>query len=64
MGLPSRFLYLPAPKYGIFPTRMLKLEDLQVDTHVVGVEPSGQVKVLYVKKAGPEIGRASCRERV
>ena len=54
MGLPSRFLYLPAPKYGIFPTRMLKLEDLQVDTHVVGVEPSGQVKVLYVKKAGPD----------
>lgn len=36
------------------PTRMLKLEDLEVDTHVVGVEPSGQVKVLYVKKAGPD----------
>lgn len=54
MGLLSRFLYLPAPKYGIFPTRMLKLEDLEVDTHVVGVEPTGQVKVLYVKKAGPD----------
>ena len=54
MELLSRFLYLPASKYGIFPTRMLKLEVLEVDTHVVGVEPSGQVKVLYVKKAGPD----------
>ena len=45
----------PPPKYGIFPTRMLKLEDLQVDTHVVGVEPSGQVKVLFLRqKAGPD----------
>lgn len=33
---------------------MLKLEDLQVDTHVAGVEPSVPVKILYVKKAGDD----------
>ena len=33
---------------------MLKLEELQVDTHVAGIEPSGPVKVLYVKKAGDD----------
>ena len=33
---------------------MLKLEELQVDTQVAGVEPSGPVKVLYVKKAGED----------
>ena len=33
---------------------MLKLEALEVDTHVAGIEPSGPVKVLYVKAAGPE----------
>ena len=33
---------------------MLTFEELQVDTHVVGIEPSGPVKVLYVKKAGED----------
>jgi hypothetical protein len=33
---------------------MLKLEDLQVDTHVAGIEPLAPVKVLYVQKAGPD----------
>lgn len=33
---------------------MLKLEDLQVDTHVAGIEPSVPVKILYVKKAGDD----------
>lgn len=33
---------------------MLKLEDLQVDTHVAGIEPSVSVKILYVKKAGDD----------
>jgi superfamily II DNA or RNA helicase len=32
----------------------LKLEELNVDTHVAGIEPSGPVKVLYVKKAGED----------
>jgi hypothetical protein len=31
---------------------MLKLEEIQVDTHVSGIEPSAPVKVLYVKMAG------------
>jgi superfamily II DNA or RNA helicase len=30
----------------------MKLEDLQVDTHVLGVEPTAAVKVLHVKLAG------------
>ncbi len=34
---------------------MLKLEDLQVDTHVAGIEPTAPVKILYVKKAGDAI---------
>jgi superfamily II DNA or RNA helicase len=34
--------------------RMMKLEDIQVDTHVTGIEPSGPVKILYVQKAGPD----------
>lgn len=33
---------------------MLRLEDLQVDTHVAGIEPSGPVKLLYIKKAGED----------
>jgi SNF2 family DNA or RNA helicase len=33
---------------------MLKLEDLQVDTHVLGIEPLGPVQVLYIKRAGTE----------
>jgi superfamily II DNA or RNA helicase len=33
---------------------VLKLEEIQVDTHVLGIEPSGRVKVLYLKKAGPD----------
>jgi len=34
--------------------RTMKLEDLQVDTHVAGIEPSGPVKILYIQKAGPD----------
>lgn len=33
---------------------MLKLEELRVDTQVAGIEPSGPVKVLYVKRASDE----------
>jgi superfamily II DNA or RNA helicase len=33
---------------------VLKLEELEVDTHVAGIEPSANVKVLYLKKAGPD----------
>ena len=29
---------------------MLKLEEIQVDTHVSGIEPFAPVKILYVKK--------------
>lgn len=32
----------------------MKLEDLEVDTHVVGIEPAGAVKILYLKKAGAD----------
>lgn len=32
----------------------MKLEDLQVETHVAGVEPASPVKILYVKKAGDD----------
>ncbi len=32
----------------------MKLSELSVDTHVLGIEPSGPVKVLYVKLAGTE----------
>ena len=32
----------------------MKLEELQVDTHVAGIEPSAPVKVLYVKRAGED----------
>jgi len=32
----------------------VKIEDLQVDTHVAGIEPSGPVKVLYLKKTGED----------
>lgn len=31
---------------------MLKLDQLLADTQVAGIEPSGPVKVLYVKTAG------------
>lgn len=34
---------------------MLKLEEIQVDTHVSGIEPSAPVKVLYIKKAGDAV---------
>ncbi len=33
----------------------MKLEEIQVDTHVTGIEPSAAVKVLYVKKAGDAV---------
>ncbi len=33
---------------------MIRLEALQVDTHVNGIEPSGPVKVLHVKQAGDD----------
>ena len=33
---------------------MLKLEDLQVDTHVAGIEPSAPVKVLYINDVGED----------
>jgi superfamily II DNA or RNA helicase len=33
---------------------VLKLEDLQVDTHVTGIEPAAAVQILYLKKAGPD----------
>jgi hypothetical protein len=33
---------------------MLKLEELKIDTHVTGIEPSGAVQVLNVKPAGPD----------
>jgi SNF2 family DNA or RNA helicase len=33
---------------------MLKLEDLQVDTHVTGIEAVGPVKVLYVKRSSAD----------
>ena len=33
---------------------MLRLDKLQVDTQVAGIEPSGPVKVLYVKMAGSD----------
>jgi SNF2 family DNA or RNA helicase len=33
---------------------VLTLDQLQVDTQVAGIEPSGPVKVLYVKMAGSE----------
>jgi hypothetical protein len=32
----------------------MKLTDLEVDTQVLGIEPSGPVKVLYVKRGGAE----------
>ena len=32
----------------------MKLEDVQVDTHFTGIEPSGPVKVLHVKMAGAD----------
>jgi superfamily II DNA or RNA helicase len=32
----------------------MKLEDLKVDTHVVGIEPAGAVKILYLKQAGAD----------
>jgi SNF2 family DNA or RNA helicase len=32
----------------------MKLDELQVDTHVLGIEPSAPVKILYLKKAGAE----------
>jgi SNF2 family DNA or RNA helicase len=33
---------------------MLKLADLEIDTHVAGIEAGGPVKVLYVKRAGDD----------
>ena len=33
---------------------MLRLDEIQVDTQVIGIEPSGAVKVLYVKHAGAD----------
>src|SRR5262245_61550416 len=33
---------------------MLRLEDIQVDTHLSGIEPAQAVKVLYVQKAGSD----------
>jgi superfamily II DNA or RNA helicase len=33
---------------------MLKLDQIQVDTQVAGIEPSGPVKVLYMKMAGSD----------
>lgn len=33
---------------------MLKLEDLQIDMHVAGIEASAPVKLLYIKKADEE----------
>ena len=43
--------------------RMLKLEDLQVDRLVAGIEPSAPVKLLYIRKAGddPADGRRGRR---
>lgn len=32
----------------------MKLEELRVDTHVAGIEPSAAVKILYVKLAGAD----------
>jgi hypothetical protein len=32
----------------------MKLEDLEVDTHVTGVEPGGPVKVLHVKRGAAD----------
>jgi superfamily II DNA or RNA helicase len=32
----------------------VKLEQLEVDTHVTGIEPAATVKVLYLKKAGSD----------
>jgi superfamily II DNA or RNA helicase len=34
--------------------QVLKLDALEVDTQVLGIEPSGAVKVLYVKQAGAD----------
>jgi superfamily II DNA or RNA helicase len=33
---------------------MLKLEDLQADTHVTGIEPGEPVEILQVKRSGPD----------
>lgn len=33
---------------------MLRLEDLQVDTRVAGIEPSAPVKLLYIQVAGED----------
>lgn len=32
---------------------MLNAEDIQVDTHLTGIEPSGPVHILDVKPASP-----------
>jgi superfamily II DNA or RNA helicase len=32
----------------------MKLEDLQVDAHLLGIEPTGPVTILHIKKAGPD----------
>lgn len=41
----------------------MKLEDLQVDRLVAGIEPSAPVKLLYIRKAGddPADGRRGRR---
>ncbi len=44
----------PAGSRRLRPLSVLKLEDLQVDTHVGGVEPQAAVQILYLKKAGPD----------
>ncbi len=33
---------------------MIKLEELEIDSHVSGIEPTGPVKVLHVKQSGPD----------
>ena len=40
--------------HGLPGTRIVKLEDVQVDTHFHGDQPSGSVKVLRVKMAGAD----------
>jgi signal transduction histidine kinase len=39
---------------------MLKLEEIEVDTHLTGIEPSTPVKVLSRKKIGPDAIEITC----
>ncbi len=47
-------LLAPAGSRRLRALSVLKLEDLQVDTHVGGIEPQAAVQILYLKKAGPD----------